>query len=100
MACDVSDKREESREPSATEEPYVPATFVLTIVLCWFVLNLVLKIPWLTAPQIHEESSTTEYFCIWVSGNLMKKCQYIEDGPVLGTDVVKSLYKEISNVGN
>lgn len=66
----------------------------------WVCFESWFKIPQLMAPKIHEESSTTECFCIWISGNLMKKCQEVEAGLVLGTKFVKSLYKEISNAGN
>lgn len=99
-ACDVSesiydDRRKECEELSAIKESDVPAHLFLSysVLVCF-------KIPRLMAPQIHEESSTTEGFCTWISGNLMNKCQYVEGGPFLGTEFLGTLYKEISNVGN
>lgn len=99
MACDVSNRKKEGRELTAIEDhmSQQPLFLPYSVLVCF---EPCFKIPWLMAPQIHEESSTTECFCIWISGNLMNKCQYVEVGPVLGTEFVKSLYKEISNVGN
>lgn len=55
------DRRKECEELSAIKESDVPAHLFLSysVLVCF-------KIPRLMAPQIHEESSTTEGFCTWI----------------------------------